>query len=100
MASVSRTYCRLSTTVMISDIFRIFCSWLKMLLVIIHDNLRYGGGNSTTTDEVSRFQHLFYNPSWMVWGRAFRHQKLALIPIGGYLADGNFSTSFLLAYFV
>ena len=25
----------------------------------------------------SRFQCLFPNPSWLVWGRAFRHQKLA-----------------------
>ena len=32
-----------------------------------------GGGNSTTT----KFQRLFPNPSWMVWGRAFRNQKLA-----------------------
>ena len=38
---------------------------------------RYGGGNSTTTNEVSRFQHLFPNPSWLVWGRASRHQKPA-----------------------
>ena len=25
----------------------------------------------------SRFQRLFPNPSWLVWGRASRHQKLA-----------------------
>ena len=25
----------------------------------------------------SRFQRLFRNPSWLVWGRASRHQKLA-----------------------
>ena len=44
---------------------------------------RCGGGNSTTAEEVSRFQRLFPNPSWLVnsswlvWGRASRHQKLA-----------------------
>ena len=27
----------------------------------------------------SRFQHLFPNPSWLVWGRASRQQKLAPI---------------------
>ena len=27
----------------------------------------------------SRFQRLFPNPSWLVWGRASRHQKLAPI---------------------
>ena len=37
----------------------------------------YGGGNSTTTEEVSRFLHLFSNPSWLVWGRASCHQNLA-----------------------
>ena len=26
----------------------------------------YGGGNSTTAEEVSRFQRLFPNPSWLV----------------------------------
>ena len=28
---------------------------------------RYGGGNSTTAEEVSRFQCLFPNPNWLVW---------------------------------
>ena len=28
---------------------------------------RYGGGNSNTTEEVSRFQCLFPNPNWLVW---------------------------------
>ena len=37
----------------------------------------YGGGNSTSAEEVSRFQRLFPNPSWLVWGRASRYQKLA-----------------------
>ena len=27
---------------------------------------RYGGGNSTSAEEVSRFQRLFPNPSWLV----------------------------------
>ena len=27
----------------------------------------YGGGNSTTANEVSRFQCLFPNPNWLVW---------------------------------
>ena len=31
----------------------------------------------TTAEEVSRFQRLFPNPSWLVWGRASRHQKFA-----------------------
>ena len=38
--------------------------------------LWYGGGNSTTAEEVSRLQRLFPNPSWLVWGRAAHHQKL------------------------
>ena len=42
-------------------------SWINIL----------GGWNSTTAREVSRFQRLFPNPSWLVWGRAFQHQKLA-----------------------
>ena len=28
-------------------------------------------------EAVSRLQHLFLNPSWLVWGKASRHQKLA-----------------------
>ena len=28
-------------------------------------------------EEVSRFQRLFPNPSWLVWGRASHHQRLA-----------------------
>ena len=28
--------------------------------------LRYGGGYSTTAEEVSRFQCLFPNPNWLV----------------------------------
>ena len=29
--------------------------------------LRYGSRNSTTAEEVSRFQCLFHNPNWLVW---------------------------------
>ena len=39
--------------------------------------LWYRGRNSTTSEEVSRFQRLFPNPSWLVWGKASRHQNLA-----------------------
>ena len=28
--------------------------------------VQYGGGNSTNAEEVSRFQRLFPNPSWLV----------------------------------
>ena len=34
-------------------------------------------GNSSAAEEVSRFQRLFHNLSWLVWGKASRHQKLA-----------------------
>ena len=30
------------------------------------NQLRYGDGNSTTAEEVSRFQCLFPNPNWLV----------------------------------
>ena len=29
--------------------------------------LQYGSGNSTTAEEVSRFQCLFPSPNWLVW---------------------------------
>ena len=35
----------------------------------------YRGGNSTTAEEVFRFQRLISNPSWLVWERASRHQN-------------------------
>ena len=42
---------------------------------------RYGEGTEAeiqlSLKWSSRFQRLFLNPSWLVWGRASRHQKLA-----------------------
>ena len=29
----------------------------------------------SSTEEFSKFQHLYLNPSWLVWRRASRHQK-------------------------
>ena len=47
------------------------------LFLVIFNLIRYGGGNSTLLKRSSRFQRLFPNPSWLVWGRASRYQKLA-----------------------
>ena len=57
-----------------SEVYQ-FLAWKKPL--------RYGDGNSTTAEEVFRFQRLFPNPNWMVCGRDTHHQKLAPIPMGG-----------------
>ena len=39
-------------------------TWL--ISICTKGNLRYRGGNSTTTEEVSRFQCLFPNPNWLL----------------------------------
>ena len=40
---------------------------LRFLTFVFHVWCRYGGGNSTIADEVSRFQCLFPNLNWLVW---------------------------------
>ena len=41
----------------------------------------YRGENSTTAEEVSRFQCLFLKPNWLVW-KGILPPKLAPIPMG------------------
>ena len=51
----------LDTRYQLGNVFKI---WLDQ------DTARwYGGGYSTTAEEVSKFQRLFPNPNWLVWGR-------------------------------
>ena len=56
-------------------------------------NWRYVGRNSTTADEVSRFQHLFPNLQLVGPRNGVRYQKLAPISMDGQLLDGDWSTS-------
>ena len=67
----------------------IMCLRYKILMQIrglaIHDGLESEKRNFILKEadiqlplkRSSRFQRLFPNPSWLVWGRASRHQKLA-----------------------
>ena len=57
---------------------RIKSVWISISVYIIS---RYRGRNSTTTEEFSKFQHIFSNPQLLMPGGASGHQKLAPIPI-------------------
>ena len=51
--------------------FPLYCHPRAALAGRMANSKWYWGGNLTTTDEFSRFQRLFPNPSWLVWGWSF-----------------------------
>ena len=63
------------------DIQMIFTTFEKLSSLILVGWCEEGGGTEAEIQlplkRFSRFQRLFPNPSWLVWGRASRHQKLA-----------------------
>ena len=46
---------------------RVVLRYLHSNILLHYKSLWYGGGNSTTAEEVSRLQGLDPNPNWLVW---------------------------------